>query len=282
MKIQLADKKIFFDVEGPEFVMAGSELRQLPTLILIHGAPGHSDHSVFKPAFSVLHDICRIVYLDLSGAGRSDDPPDHSYSLENWADDLVEFCDQMDIKKPVVLGVSAGGFVAMAYGIRHPQHAGKLVLASTQAKMNVERSIAEFGRLGGLEAEAAARTFLTERVDAETTVEFANKSMSFYNTTPQPPRDSVIFRSKLAKAFHSLGGIWHKMDLLDDLGKIKAPTLVLSGTDDPVTPLQDSIDIVERLSPDIVHFEVVKDTGHAPWRDKPEEAFAIIRAFILA
>ena len=254
MKIQLADQKIFFDVEGPEFVMAGNELRQLPTLILIHGAPGHSDHSVFKPAFSVLRDICRIVYLDLSGAGRSGDPPDHSYSLENWADDLVEFCDQMDIKKPVVLGVSAGGFVAMAYGIRHPQHPGKLVLASTQAKMNVERSIAEF----------------------------ANKSMSFYNTTPQPPRDSVIFRAKLAKAFHSLGGIWHKMDLLDDLGKIKAPTLVLSGTDDPVTPLQDSIDIVERLSPDIVQFEVVKDTGHAPWRDKPEEAFAIIRAFILA
>ena len=142
----------------------------------------------------------------------------------------------------------------MAYGIRHPQHAGKLVLASTQAKMNVERSIAEF----------------------------ANKSMPFYNTTPQPTRDSVIFRAKLAKAFHSLSGIWHKMDLLDDLGKIKAPTLVLSGTDDPVTPLQDSIDIVERLPPDLVQFEVVKDTGHAPWRDKPEEAFAIIRAFILA
>ena len=106
--------------------------------------------------------------------------------------------------------------------------------------------------------------------------------MPFYNTTPQPPCDAVIFRSKLAKAFHSLGDIWHKMDLVDDLGKIKAPTLVLSGTDDPVTPLQDSIDIVERLPPDIVQFEVVKDTGHAPWRDKPEEAFAIIRAFILA
>jgi len=89
----------------------------------------------------VLRAIRRILYLDLSGAGRSDDPPDRSYSLENWADNLVEFCDQMDIKKPVVLGVSAGGFVAMAYGIRHPQHPGKLVLASTQAKMNAERSI---------------------------------------------------------------------------------------------------------------------------------------------
>ena len=166
----------------------------------------------------------------------------------------MEFCDQMDIKEPIVLGVSAGGFVAMAYGIRHPQHPGKLVLVSTQEKMNVERSIAEF----------------------------ANKSMSFYNTTPPPPRDSVIFHSKLAKAFHSLGGIWRKMDLLDDLGKIKAPTLVLSGTHDPATPMQDSIDIVERLSPDIVQFEAVKDTAHAPWRDNPEEAFAIIRAFALA
>lgn len=34
-------------------------MRKLPTLILIHGAPGNSDHSVFKPAFSTLRDVER-------------------------------------------------------------------------------------------------------------------------------------------------------------------------------------------------------------------------------
>ena len=94
--------------------------------------------------------------------------------------------------------------------IRHPDHAGGLVLASTQAKLDVERSIVEFRRLGGEEAQIAAREFLTVRVDAESSKAFAEKCMSLYNTTPQPPRDTVIFRPKLAMAFHSLEGTWHR------------------------------------------------------------------------
>ena len=282
MKIQVADKHLFFDIEGPEYVLENNTLKRLPTLILLHGAPGNSDHSVFKPAFSALRSTCQVVYLDIAGAGRSDDPHDDVFTLERWADDLVEFCRLLGIQKPIVLGVSGGGFITMAYGIRYPDHAGGLVLASTQAKLNVERSIAEFKRLGGEEAEAAAREFLTVRVDAESSRTFGEKCMSVYNTTPQPSRDSVIFRSKLAMAFHSLDGTWHTMDLRDDLGRITAPTLVLTGDQDPVTPLQDSIDIVDCLSPEIVTFEVVPNTGHGPWRDNPEDTFAILERFILS
>ncbi len=280
MKIQVGDKRLFFDVEGPEYVIEDNTLTRLPTLFLLHGAPGNSDHSVFKPAFSALRNVCRMVYLDISGAGRSDDPPDGIFTLERWADDLVEFCRLLDIQKPIVLGVSGGGFIAMAYGIRYPDHAGGLILASTQAKLDVERSIAEFRRLGGEEAEAAAREFLTVRVDAVSSQAFGENCMSVYNTTHQPPRDSIIFRPKLAMAFHSLNGTWHTMDLRDELGAITAPTLVLTGDQDPVTPLQDSLDIVDRLSADVVQLEVVPGTGHGPWRDKPEDTFAVIEQFI--
>ncbi|MCR9276993.1 MAG: alpha/beta hydrolase [Pseudomonadaceae bacterium] len=282
MKILVGDKHLFFDIEGPEFVLEGKKLRRLPTLILLHGAPGNSDHSVFKPALSALRDACRIIYLDIAGAGRSDDPPDGVFSLERWADDLVEFCRLLDIEKPIVLGLSGGGFIAMEYGIRHPTHASGLVLASTQAKLDVERSIAEFKRLGGADAEAAARRFLTIGVDAESTRAFVDKCMSLYNTTPQPPRDTVIFRPTLAMAFHSLDGTWHTMDLRERLGAITAPTLVLTGDQDPVTPLQDSIDIVDRMTSADVTFEVIPDTGHGPWRDKPDIAFAILERFILS
>jgi pimeloyl-ACP methyl ester carboxylesterase len=217
MKIQVRDQRLFFDIEGPEFVLKDGKLEQLPTLILLHGAPGNSDHSVFKPAFSALREVCRIVYLDIAGAGRSDAPPDDNFSLERWADDLVEFCRLLSIEKPIVLGVSGGGFIAMVYGYRHPDHAGGLILASTQAKLDVERSIAEFERLGGPEAEVAARDFLTDRVDAKTSKAFGEKCMPVYNTTPQPARDSIIFRSKLAMVFHSPGGIWHTMDLRSEI-----------------------------------------------------------------
>jgi pimeloyl-ACP methyl ester carboxylesterase len=280
MKIQVRDQRLFFDIEGPEFVLKDGKLEQLPTLILLHGAPGNSDHSVFKPAFSALREVCRIVYLDIAGAGRSDAPPDDNFSLERWADDLVEFCRLLSIEKPIVLGVSGGGFIAMVYGYRHPDHAGGLILASTQAKLDVERSIAEFERLGGPEAEVAARDFLTDRVDAKTSKAFGEKCMPVYNTTPQPARDSIIFRSKLAMVFHSPGGIWHTMDLRSEIVKITAPTLVLTGDQDPVTPLQDSLDIADCLSPNVMQLEIIPDTGHGPWRDKPDETFELLTKFI--
>ncbi len=280
MKIEVNNKRLFFDVEGPEWVVAGADLSQLPTLILIHGAPGNSDHSIFKPDFSVLRDTARIIYLDLCGAGRSDDEPGADFSLDAWADDLVEFCRILDIEKPIVLGVSGGGFVAMAYGIRYPDHAAKLILASTQARLDVDRSLSEFRRLGGAEAEAAARVMLKQKVTAESSAEFAEKCMPLYTTTPQAARNTVIFRPLLAKAFHNLDGIWHRMDLRKDLHRIAVPTLVLAGDTDPITPLQDAADIAERLPQDVVQFVTIAGTGHGPWRDKPEETFRVIRDFI--
>jgi proline iminopeptidase len=112
MKIRIGDKQLFFDVEGLKMPSRGSSLTENPTLVLLHGAPGFSDHSVFKPAFSRLRDEAQLIYLDLAGAGRSEDEPDGIFSLERWADDLVELCDRLEIRRPVVLGLSGGGFVA--------------------------------------------------------------------------------------------------------------------------------------------------------------------------
>lgn len=280
MRIAINGKVVFFDVEGEAWARRNDTMVQKPTLILLHGAPGNSDHSVFKPDFSVLADAMQIIYLDLSGAGRSEDEPDGHFSLERWADDLVAFCDTLGIEKPVVLGVSGGGFVAQCYGARHPDHPGKLIFASTQAFLDVPRCLEEFARLGGPDAVEAARVLLSERVDGESSARFAALCNPLYNPTPMPLKPAYIFRPKLAMAFHGLEGIWHTMDLRGELGKIKAPTLVLAGDDDPITPLQDSRDIVEAMTPGVATLAHFANAGHGPWRDQPEAVFALLRRFI--
>lgn len=67
----ISGRKIFFDVDGEKFSPAGPEMQEKPTLIVIHGAPGMSDHTAMKPAFKTLRDDMQIIYLDLAGAGRS-------------------------------------------------------------------------------------------------------------------------------------------------------------------------------------------------------------------
>ncbi|KKF67213.1 hypothetical protein XU19_23655, partial [Vibrio parahaemolyticus] len=80
------------------------------------------DHTSYKPAYSALTDIAQLVYLDHRGNGRSEDGPQELWTLAQWGDDVKAFCDIVGIVDPIVLGVSFGGFVAMSYATRHPEH----------------------------------------------------------------------------------------------------------------------------------------------------------------
>jgi pimeloyl-ACP methyl ester carboxylesterase len=153
MHILVNGVRLFFDVEGAKFVADGPAMREKPTLLLLHGGPGF-DHSIYKPAYSPLADAAQLVYLDHRGNGRSDDGPKDKWTLAQWGDDVRTFCEALGIVRPIVLGASFGGMVALAYATRHPEHPGKLVLISTEAKgdTHLERRIALFERFGGPEA----------------------------------------------------------------------------------------------------------------------------------
>src|ERR1051325_2157903 len=158
MHVLVNGVRLFFDVEGAKLVPDGAAMREKPTLILLHGGPG-ADHAIMKPAYSALADVAQVIYLDHRGNGRSDAGPKESWTLAQWGDDVRAFCDALGIEKPVVLGVSFGGMVAMSYATRHPDHPGKLILITTEAKgdSHLDRRVELFERFGGPEVGALAR-----------------------------------------------------------------------------------------------------------------------------
>jgi pimeloyl-ACP methyl ester carboxylesterase len=143
-------QRLFFDVEGAGLVADGPTMRTKPTLILLHGGPGF-DHTTFKPAFSALADIAQIIYFDHRGNGRSTGNDPKSWNLTQWGDDVKGLCDAFGIEKPIVYGLSFGGFVAQSYATRHPDHPAKLVLASTAARIDFDEVFAAFERIGGVQ-----------------------------------------------------------------------------------------------------------------------------------
>ncbi|MFN5047230.1 alpha/beta fold hydrolase [Roseateles sp.] len=273
--------RLFVDVQGPGLVPDGVRMREKPTLICMHGGPGF-DHSAFKPGFDALADIAQIVYYDHRGHGRSDARPSEEWTLDTWADDIVRLSDALGIEKPIVLGQSFGGFVAQRYIARHPGHAAKVILSSTSHHMGLERKLDWFGRLGGPEARAAAQAGW-RRPDPPTWAAYWSRCRSLYNT--QPPLDPQAGERTLARTEILLHFVAHEkqgLDLLPGLARAACPVLVLTGDQDPVCPIEDAREIAAALPERWRHFACVQGAGHGTWRDKPQEAYAVLRDFLLA
>ena len=149
--------RIFVDVVGSGLHPTPDAMEPKPTLVLLHGGPG-SDHSSFRPYFDRFADTHQVLYLDHRGQGRSDERHEPSgWDLDTWADDVVRLCDALEVERPVVLGLSFGGFVAIRYAARHPEHPAQLILASTLAWRDASLIESRFGERGGPEAAASYR-----------------------------------------------------------------------------------------------------------------------------
>src|SRR5262245_20491977 len=174
---------------APALVPEGSVLRQKPTLLLLHGGPGF-DHSLYKPADTALADVAPIICLDHRGNGRSDWGAKDAWTLAQWGDDVVGFCAALGIERPIVLGTSFGGKVAMAYATRHPAHPAKLILISTEAAggTHKERRVALFEKLGGPDVGALARRRLFEgHADAAAVADWLRLAFPLDTRTPAIP-----------------------------------------------------------------------------------------------
>ena len=271
--------RLFVDIEGAGLVPDGPAMRCKPTLLLLHGGPGF-DHSSFKPSFSALSDIAQLVFYDHRGHGRSDRRPAAEWTLDRFADDVVRLCDALGIERPIVLGQSFGGFVAQRYIARHPGHPSKVVLSSTSPRLNLDRKLAMFERLGGRQARATAERFWTMPNEA-TWRDYERDCRPLYNTT-RPARDDAARRGLFdPDILFEWGRREHPtMDLLPGLAAARCPVLVLAGEEDPVCPVEDAADIAAALPPDRVRFTRFPGCGHGVWRDDPAAGFARLRAFV--
>ena len=106
---------------APDLVETTERIQALDRqLILVEGAGGLLVR--FDEDGSTLADLAQVIYLDHRGNGRSDAGPKDAWTLTQWGDDVRAFCDSLGIERPIVLGASFGGKVAMAYATRHPSH----------------------------------------------------------------------------------------------------------------------------------------------------------------
>jgi proline iminopeptidase len=268
--------RLWFDVDGPGLVPDGSDMRKQPTLVLVHGGPGVWDHSYFKPDFAQLAEYVQVVYLDLRGHGRSDWGDTAVWNFETCADDLRAFCDAVGIARPIVLGHSMGGPIVLLYGARHPGHAAGLIVQSGFARFDILLLVEAVRRVAGDEvAEIAGRSFRGEAVTDE---EWAGVYAAY---GPHVPDENQRARPRRNLDLNEPGmDLVRRIDIVDELGRIDVPTLVLVGELDPITPVGAAEEIVAALPEGLGRLEVNEGAGHWAWKDAPDRYWAMILDFI--
>lgn len=278
MHVEVNGTQLWFDVDGPSLVPDGAAMRARPTVVVLHGGPGSYDHSYFKPDFSALTRSAQVVYLDLRGHGRSARHDHADWTFEICADDVRTFCDTLGVRKPVVLGHSMGGFVAMLYGSRHAGHAAGIVLQSTTARHDLRRLVEGFRRVAGGEvAELAERSFGGGEVTEE---EWTRVFAAF---GPRVPGADELARRIGNPELGAHGmELLRKFDVVDQLPKVDCPTLVCVGDLDPVTPVEASREIAEALPVGSARLEVIESAGHFPWKDVADTYWRIVDGFVMA
>lgn len=192
---------------------------------------------MWEPQMAALSARFRVIRYDSRGHGRSSVTPG-PYTIEQVATDAVGLLDALDVPRAHFCGLSMGGMVGMWLGVNAPQRIDRLVLANTAAKIGTSElwnARIEAVRQGGMASIASAvlaRWFSPPLLEAP---------------TPIVTRMRATFEAVSAEGYAASCAAVRDMDQRHLVSRIRAPTLVIAGTEDFATPAADGRYVAEHI-----------------------------------
>jgi pimeloyl-ACP methyl ester carboxylesterase len=104
-----------------------------PALLLIHGLCGQMHNFTHSLLGRLAHDF-RVIILDRPGSGYSTRPADAPATIAAQARTISLFCEKLGLERPLVVGHSLGGAIALALALNHPEQVGGLALLAPAAR----------------------------------------------------------------------------------------------------------------------------------------------------
>ena len=269
MKTTVKERRINIGGLTTRYFTAGSD--DLP-LVLLHG-DGESalDWSWVLPELATSY---RVFAPDLPGAGDSA-KPSIEYSPQFYAQFIADFLKNLGIERAVLVGNSLGGLVALRLALSHPQLVPALVLVdSSGLGKSVSPALSHLTvPLYGDVAINWCKTSLgaKQRAWARAALLFARPLQVPKVWLAEQERMALLpgFLEAALSSLRTQLDIFGQRDvLLDSLGQLQMPTLVLWGTNDLVLPKDQAIAAVSRLQQG--HLALIPECGHIPHVERPE------------
>lgn len=276
-KVQLGDVSLYVDVVGHGH-----------PVVLMHGGPSADLWTM--GGFRRCADEHTLVLYDHRCNGRSVGVPVSSMTWENLTGDADALREYLGFDRWAVLGHSFGGSVALEYALRYPDRVSRLVLVDTGAdsrwaRENAPEVLARRG-YSPAKVELARRWFHGEFTPREYLPIFWRLSGAYvagsgWRLTARELAEggwrSRIRPEALVQSGRHLFDGW---SVVDRLGEITAPTLIIAGREDFVFPPECQQELADGIPGS--QLVIVPGAGHDPQDEKPEEVIAALRTFLSA
>jgi len=224
--LDASDARLHYRIDGPPGA---------PALVLSHSLG--ADLGMWDPQVPSLARRHRVVRYDARGHGASP-VASAPFGLERLGRDVVDLLDGLGIARASFCGLSMGGQVGQWLGLYAPHRVDRLVLCNTGARIGSaahwDARIEAVGRDGtaGIADAVIARWFTPAFVAAA-------------------PREVERVRRTLvgtaAAGYTGCCAAIRDADLREDVSRIRAPTLVIAGSEDQATPPADGRFLAERI-----------------------------------
>ena len=244
-------------IDGCKLYFAESRSPGKPLLLMVHGSGGSHRH--WPESLRRSADLHALA-IDLPGHGRS---AGSGYSLVgNYADVVESFVERLGLSGVTLAGHSLGGAIALTLAIRRPEWLAGMVLVGTGSRLRVLPAILE-----GLSNDPVATLrFIWEMMFARGVPPVFAKDIrdEFMNTPP-----GIVLGDLNA---------CNRFDVTDDLKKIDCPALIVSASEDRLTPVKYGEFLHKRIRG--AQMALIEGAGHMMTLEAPKEVAGIIGNFV--
>lgn len=250
-------------------------LKGTRTLILLHAFPLSAD--MWLPQLARVPVGWQFIAPDIRGfrgmGPAYEDAQLDGATMDDYARDVLDLMDHLDLPRAAVLGLSMGGYVAMAVAARAPQRVSHVVLADTKMTADTEEGRAGRDRMRALvEADGppAVATAMLPKLLGQTT------------QREQPDLETAVRRlievNRTESIAGAIGALKARPDRTETLAALRVPALVLCGDEDALTPLADSQAMATTIPG--ATLMVIPHCGHLSNLEQPVAFNAALQKFL--